>query len=330
MSSGRRILVVGCGQLGSRHLQAAIGVAGITAVDVVDPFPASLEMGRQRVEQVADRQPNIQYRWLTDLAEAEPGGDLCIVATQAAGRAALVRQVAETRGYQRFLLEKVVTQSVAEYDALLALARARDLSVWINCKTRAYPFHKRAKAMLGASGPIILSEVGGNHGLANNGVHTADLFSFYNGDGEIAGAGSAIDATLHGSKRGAEVFDLSGTLHGTAANGGALTIAYQSGHMAPPVTIIQSPTRRFAVDHFNRWGWEADAETNWVWRPMAFEGDLAVSVMSRAFVRDILETGACELPTLADCYPAHRFVLTELLPHFQRLLGRASEVCPVT
>jgi predicted dehydrogenase len=327
---GARILIVGCGQLGSRHLQAAISVDAVSAVDVVDPFPASLEMGRQRVEEVQDRRPGIAYTWSTDLAAASPNGDLCVVATQAAGRAALIAEIVEKLGYRAFLLEKIVTQSVAEYDSLLRLAETHGLSIWINCKTRVYPFHKRVKSLLDPAEPVVLTEVGGNHGLGNNGVHTADLFVFYDGGDRIDPVGSSIDQVLHPSKRGAQVFDLSGTMHGSTPKGSQLTITFQGSHVASPVTTIATSTYRCIVDQMHRWAWESDAASGWVWRPTPFEGDLSVSYMSRAFIGDILATGTCELPTLADCAPAHKFVLSTLLPHFQRLQSSDLDVCPIT
>lgn len=125
-----KIVVVGCGQLGSRHLQAVVTLPHITSIDVVDPRPESLIMGQERVHQVTDKQSQIRYRWLSGMAEASTNADLCIIATQAEGRLALVEQAVEL-GYRRFLLEKVISQSVTEYLKLLTLAEARQLSIWL-------------------------------------------------------------------------------------------------------------------------------------------------------------------------------------------------------
>ena len=326
----RRVLFVGSGQLGSRHLQAAGMVPSVTEIEVVDPIPAALAVARDRLAEVTHQRGDLPTRWLTSLSEASPKGALCVVATQAAGRAALVAEIAETLGYRSFLLEKVVTQSVEEYESLLRLAEHHGLSIWVNCKTRAYPFHKRVKSLLDPAEPVVLAEVGGNHGLGNNGVHTADLFMFYDGGDRIDPVGSRVDPVLHPSKRGSTVFDLSGALYGSTAKGSQFSLTYQAGHVAAPSTTIATPSYRCVVDQMNRWAWESDAASGWVWRPVPFEGDLTVSNMSRAFIADILATGACELPTLADCAPAHRFILGELLPHFRRLMSPSLEACPVT
>ncbi len=55
-----------------------------------------------------------------------------------------------------------------------------------------------------------------------------------------------------------------------------------------------------------------------------------VSQMTKAFVTDILKNSRCQLPTLEECWPAHRFILGALQPHFSRLLGKDLDYCPVT
>lgn len=325
-----RVLIVGCGQLGSRHLQAVASLADVREIEVVDPSPESLKLGHERLAEVPDRQSTTSLRWLRSLEEASKGGDLCIIATQADVRCQLLYQVVQGLGYSSFLLEKLVAQSVSDYESLLAYSKEKGLSIWVNCKTRAYPFHKRLKAILEPSEPILLTDVGGNHGLASNGVHAADLFAFYDETNWIEGAGSLIDPILHSSKRGGGMFDLSGTLHGCTSKGSHLIISFASDHSAPDYLSIFSRRYRCIVDHFDRWAWESDSASGWQWRPVSYEGNLLVSDMTKSFAAEILSNGTCGLPTLAGSFPAHRFVLGELQPHFNRLLGAELGHCLVT
>jgi len=325
-----RVLVVGCGQLGSRHLQAISTLPQVTEVDVVDPRPEALELGRARLAEVADRAPTTKFQWFASVDQASHGGDLCIVATQALGRAQVVQQVVERLGYRAFLLEKIVTQSTAEYEGLLRLAAERRLSVWVNCKTRAHPSHRRVKASLEAGEPIILGIVAGNQGLANNGIHMADLFAFYDGSTRIDPAGSRVDPILHPSKRGRDVFDLSGTLLGVSPKGSHFSLSFSAHHDSPMCVTVASPRYRAVIDDMLKWFHESTAESGWTWRRVPFEANLMVSAMTRLFASQILAFGRCELPTLEECYPAHRFILEELRPHFTKLLGKPVERCPVT
>lgn len=325
-----RVLIVGCGELGSRHLQAVATLPQVREIEVVDPRPEALAVGRQRLEEVSDRQPATSVRWSTSLTEATRGGDLCILATQAQGRCQLIREIAERLGYRHFLLEKLVGQSVQELEELLAFVNARGISAWVNFKTRAYPIHQRIKQRLDPDDPILFSAVGGNHGLANNGVHTADLFAFYDGATRIELVGASVDPVLHPSKRGPHVFDLSGTLQGATEKGSHFTLSYARDHVQSEQLAISTRRYRCLVDHMHRWAVESDPTTEGGWRPVPFEGNLQVSQMTKVFATDILTSGCCALPTLEESMVAHRFILGALQPAFSRLLERTVELCPVT
>jgi len=197
-----RVLIVGSGQLGTRHLQAVASMSDIDEIVVVDPNPVSLDLGRERLAEIADAAPDIEYRWETAIPN-DGGGELAIVATQSKGRADIVAAAAAV-GWCDFILEKVVTRSLADYDRLLGIAAAGGHKVWVNCQTRTYTIHKQIKAVLGVDEPIVLTNTAGNFGLGCIGVHTADLFAFYDGCYHIERAGSVLDDVLHPSKRGGD------------------------------------------------------------------------------------------------------------------------------
>lgn len=325
-----RVLLVGCGNIGSRHLQAVASLKEVAEIEVVDPRPEALRLGRDRLLEIADLNPAIKIRWLVSLGEASPHGGVCIVATQAKGRYALVKQIFEELGYRLFLLEKIVTQSVKEYEDLTLYAQQHHLVVWVNCKTRTYPFHVQARAKISTDGPIQFSVIAGNHGLASNGIHSVDLFAYYDQSRSIAAGRTVIDPVLYPLKRGGDLFDLSGTIQAYSDKGSLLILSFAQGHLAPPCYFVSSRSYRFIVDQWGRWGYDSDAESNWTWRSVPFEGNLLISAMSKRFVGDILSSGRCELPTLEEHYSAHAFLVRELQPHFNKLLNREMDHCPVT
>jgi predicted dehydrogenase len=325
-----RVLIVGSGQIGTRHLQAVASLPQLSEVEIVDPHPAAVRLGKERLSEISDCQTSTTFRWLSSLEKATVGGDLCIVATQADVRCQVVCRVAETLGYSNFLLEKVVSQSVHEYESLIEFTHVKGLSVWVNCKSRAYPFHQRAQGYLNPSEPVQFSVLGSNHGLATNGVHAADLFLAYDGANQIHSSGSIIDPILHPSKRGEGIFDLSGTLHGYTEKGSHFMVSYSSDNHSQEHTTIMTPRYRCIVDQMRHWAYESDADNGWAWRPAIFDDNLLISQMTKAFATDILTMGRCELPTLEECFPAHKFILSELLPHFNKLLDVKGDRCPVT
>src|SRR5207249_4721251 len=101
-------------------------------------------------------------------------------------------------------------------------------------------------------------------------------------------------------------------------------------HAAPPVYSICSPRYRAIVDDFTKVVVESRAETAWNWEQVVVEANWNISYMTRSLASDILIHSKCRLPTLSDCFPAHEFILTQVKPHFERLMGTAIERCPAT
>ncbi|MBM3251614.1 MAG: hypothetical protein FJZ11_02370 [Candidatus Omnitrophica bacterium] len=325
-----KLLIVGCGELGSRHLQAVSSLPEVNDVHIVDPKPEALKLGQSRLTEISDLNRNIKFSWSSEFNKSSSAGDLCVVATQAKGRCALIKEISKNLEYNEFLIEKIVSQSVEEYKSLMSFCETNNLSVWVNCKERAYGIHKYIKSRLNPNESIVFTILGGNHGLANNGIHAVDLFSYYDEGKQINNMYSRIDSTLHPSKRGKDIFDLSGVLYGRSEKGCDFMLNFAGNHESPGIITIISPSRRFIVDHFRKFAYENYAETDWQWNKIPIDEDWNVSHMSKKFVWDILTKNSCDLPTLKECYPAHDFILNTTLPYFNQLLGTDNNYCPVT
>ena len=326
-----RVLIVGCGELGSRHLQAVAVLPEVREIEVVDPRSEALHLGQKRLDEIADRIPCTTIRWLSSLSAASRGGDLCIIATQAEGRCQRLREVVESLDYSSFLLEKIVAQSVEDMESLVQFTKASGVSTWVNCPIRTFPTHRRVKKRIGQDDSVMVNVTGSNQGLATNGIHVADLFAYFDEGPWIQCAGASIDPVLHSSKRGSHLYDLSGTLHGYTEKGSHLTISYtRSGSKDWEHMSIATSRYRCVVDHLQGWIFESDAETGWAWQQNPFDGNLLVSQTTREFAGQILTSGRSALPTLEQSLVAHRFILGGLRPHFSRLLGQEVDLCPVT
>ena len=324
------VLIVGCGQLGSRHLQAVSSIPNVREVEIVDPNPESLELGRQRLKEVINTEQSITFRWLTSLSEATPGGDISIVATQATGRCQLMQNIVNKLGYSVFIIEKLVGQSTDEVSDLINFGHNRGLKIWVNCPSRGYPIHQRIKGLLDPGQPIYFSVTGGNFGLANNGIHHADLFAFLDGSELIDPVSAFIDPVLHPSKRNNNLYDLSGALHATTRTNSRFSLTYSGEHANWEHIQIGTNNYRWLVDHLKQQLFESSYETDWRWERLEFEESILVSDLTKRFVTDILSSGSCDLPTLEESLISHKYILEELRPTFRALLDENLNLCPVT
>ncbi len=153
---------------------------------------------------------------------------------------------------------------------------------------------------------------------------------YYDNTNKISNSGFRVDNVLHGSKRGKDIFDLSGTLFGSTAKGSDFVLLFSGRHNSPDCISVVSPKYRFIIDHMQKFAYESCIEKDWFWEQVSIKEDWLVSHMSKMFIADVLEKQACDLPDIYQCFPAHEFILGQLLPHFNRLMGVKVSSCPVT
>lgn len=262
-------------------------------IEVLDFRPEALDIGRQRVEELSSGTPICEIDWITSMSEASKDGAMCVIATQAKGRCSLLKSVADTLGYRSFLLEKVADQSVSAIEDSVEFCNQMGISAWVNCQTRTVPTYKRLKEKLNTDEPIFFNAMGGQQFLANNGIHTADLFAYFDGSASIDDTHAIIDPVLHPSKRSSNQYDLTGTLSGSTIRGSCITISYGQGGIPWGHFSVASGNYRCMVDHMQRWMMETDANSEWKWTQVPFEGSLFVSETSKKIITDILRFGSC-------------------------------------
>lgn len=326
----KRILLVGCGQLGSRHLQAISALEEVTEVIVVDPAKESILLGRKRIAEVQNGNPRIRYVWLESLNETIAPGELCIIATHSTKRPQLIKEVAEL-GYKNFIIEKIVAQSVKEYEDLLGFSSEAALSIWVNCQCRTYQINRYIKSKIKPDESLSMANIGGNQGLASAGIHYADLFLFFDGSKELKTLTVSVDPILHTTRRSKDLYDLSGILAARSERGSTLLISYAQTNMGPDYMSIMSPSYKCIIDQYSKLtAYESSIDTQWSWKQVPIEEEYYISKSEGKIISDVLKKGSCDLPTLEQSFPAHKFILEALLPSFNRLLKKNTDHCPVT
>ncbi len=326
----KKLLIVGCGELGSRHLQAAASLKGIGEIHIIDSNEQALAIGKSRITEISDLNRDIKFFWWNSFKKEASNGDCCVVATLSKGRGALVKKIVNELNYRTFLIEKVVEQSLTEYQSLMDFCHQHKVNVWVNCKTRAYAIHEYVKSKLDPNIPVIFTRIDGNEGLGTNGIHAADLFCFYTGAKEIIPTGQRIDAVLHPSKRGKDIYDLSGSLCATTARGDDFFLSHAKDYNSADSISIMSSQGRFLVDHVKDFALESYPQDGWQWHALENKENRKVSHMSKVFIDDILRKSQCALPTLEQCFVAHQYICLQLQPHFNSLLKQNLDYCPIT
>lgn len=300
MSGGLRILVVGAGQIGSRHMQALANTEAVAAVTAVDPGAASRDTALARWRDV----PGHAGKSLTLAASLADVGrtekfDVAIIATSAPGRLEILKDIVAL-GVRRVLSEKLLFQSVAQLDAAVALCAARGVSLYPNYVYRfVSPWAAVARRLKGQ--PFALNVAAGDIGLATNVPHWLDMFQFLAGGAAMTQVGVTLSKPPYASKRGGSLLEIAGGVSASAANGAMFTMSFDGPARSPLITV-SAGGKHLTVDE----------ETTAISGDL-LDGELVLQVpmVSRTTALAVpqIMAGKTVLPTLVETAEANRLLL---------------------
>lgn len=175
------LLIVGAGQLGSRHLQALARLDKKFNIYVLDPSDQSLDVAKQRYSDVSqENSPMVTY--ISDMKDIQGMVfTVCIVATNAAVRFSIVKQLASLLKIQNLLLEKVLFQSVEQLLDAHDLLEDKKIKTWVNCPRRQFPDYQKLFDKFKGAQSVTIDVKGDNWGLACNAIHFIDLWNYLTG-----------------------------------------------------------------------------------------------------------------------------------------------------
>ena len=319
------IALVGCGNIGSRTLQALAKLERPATIYAIDPVAAALARARERVAELgaAARARVVYAESVAALPEAI---DLALVATCADTRRSTVEALLGRTRVRYLVLEKFLFQRAADYAAVGARLAAAGTRCWVNLVRRAWPGYLALRERLAGDRRLEMQALGPDFRLASNAVHYIDIYAFLTGVHVSEFDGSGIDAEPMASRR-TEFRELSGILRGAGAEGRRVTLASHRGSKLPFVIQFFTPELHWIVRELDRKAWCAGADTGWSWRELDFPA-LDMSGMTETY-GEILDHGVSILPTFADSATDHLNLLAVYNRHWFGAKG-AGAACPIT
>lgn len=319
------VALVGCGNIGSRALQALAKLERPATIYVVDPLAAALARGRARVAELgAAAHARIVYA--DSIAALPQAIDLALVATCADTRRGTVEALLERARVRYLVLEKFLFQRAADYAAVGARLSAAGTRCWVNLVRRAWPGYQALRQRLAGDRRLEMQALGPDFRLASNAVHYIDIYAYLTGVHVSELDGSGFDAEPMASRR-AEFREISGVLRGSGAEGRRITLASHRGSRLPFVIQFFTPELHWIVRELDRKAWCAGADTGWAWRELDFPA-LEMSGMTETY-REILEHGSSVLPTFDESAEDHLHLLAAYNRHWFGVNG-ADAACPIT
>ncbi len=334
MPSSLDISIIGAGQIGSRHLQSFAQLQGSARIQLVDPSKSSLEMACQRFHSVyKGDSKKITLQVFNTIKDLDEHQDMAIVATDAIVRRDVIKELIQLKNIKAMICEKVLFQTEKEYFEINSLLKVEKIPTWVNCVFRATPFFKSLKALLDKDKLIRMRVEGADWGLACNGIHFLDLFSFLTGCGDFEFTNTKFDQVIPDFKR-PESKEFIGEMAGVNSKGHQLVMSCREGDLDSKklrglkTILIDNGTTHHHITVFpdqvaHRTVTEK-SETE-VMEPLPLQ-----SQITHRLVEEVVYGGSCGLPTYPDSMILHLSLIREFMSHLTKITGKNVTRCSIT
>ena len=124
-------MVVGCGGIGSRHLQALCKIDIPVKIFAVDTSEKSLKNAQILTNEIINSNiKSIQFS--KELPDDIDFIDLCIISTSSNVRLTVLKKLVSKYTIKNLILEKVLFQSIRELDEAKYIINKENIKSWIN------------------------------------------------------------------------------------------------------------------------------------------------------------------------------------------------------
>ena len=296
-----KIVIIGLGNIGKRHMQAALALDRVTEIVCYDVNQEALDtlevFGRDNSLDIT--RVKLEPSWEKVLRHITPEV-IVIIATTAQGRISLLQAVIGLHP-MAVICEKPVCQSLDEYDEIIQFTDSHKVAVYCNFPRHMYKFYREIKSFL--QGP---KEYYGHaifeRGMACVGIHFLELFVWLS-DAKEYKIDEARFYNVHEIKRKG-FFDFYGSLVVTLNQGIRCMVIASEDHKVTSVGIM-TKTKEYRV--FEAAGQMVVCDYPAQVSVQAIDA-LPTSRLTDVAITEILGQGPVGLPSLQQVYLAHKIL----------------------
>jgi predicted dehydrogenase len=323
----KKVVIIGAGELGSRHLQGLLKSIEKQIIFVLDPSVKSLGIAEKRANEIVH---NHSVNYISDWDGLPKELDLVIVATGANVRKKVVVQLLEGFEVKNLVLEKILFQDLESYHQIDVLLKKTETPTWVNHSRRMAPYYQEIRQnIIDAKEDVVFQIVGGNWGLACNGLHFIDLCCFLTGEKIKELDLEWVDNNIQESKRENNI-EFSGSIKGKLENNSSFIITSFNSEPSDISINISTSSQRWIIQegraqkiiHLSK-----DNNFNEVITSFVTEYQ---STLTTKIANDIFELGSCRLPTYEEACASHIPFIDASIKKIIEITGIETNICPIT
>jgi hypothetical protein len=319
--SRKKILILGCGNIGSRHLQALTNLPYDLEIGIIEPNEDSKKNAKTKLIDSNYNSKKHKIIWYDKINEDVKSYNLAIVATPSVGRVKNIIKLLEL-GISKFLIEKIVCQSNLEYELLLNTLEKFNAKSWINVNMRYFDAYQKIKKYFKNS-KIHISIIGSKPVLGTNAIHYLDFICWLSDSYDLTLNGELLSNEIFPNKRGDQFVEFAGTLIASGKKS-SIVLTYFPDSNLPTTINITNNEHHLIIDELNDKQLNLSTNPNFQYK---FEH---VSTVTTKIVKDIFEKNTCDLPSAFDLYSLHSELFRVFNNHIMKMKKIKPSLCPIT
>ena len=307
----KNIVIIGAGNIGSRHLQALKAVKEALKIFVIDPNIKSLNEAKEKYLLMHSNNNQHEIEFFQEIIEFNEEIDIAIVATCSDIRRQIIENLLKLNTVKYFILEKILFQKVEDYDKIKDLFRKKKCKAWVNCTRRIIPIYKEEIKSWFYKKKFIFSVTGSNWGLMSNIIHYLDYMVLLLEDYDFIIDSTYLNPISIQSKR-KEFLEFTGLLQVHFKNGShGIFQCFPTGKL-PLIEEIVSDSLRAQIfwEDLNLKVWNHKNNLKWDQYEikMVYTSELTTGV-----VEEILNEYKCSLTSFDDSMKIHLKLYNQII-----------------
>jgi len=221
------VVLVGVGEIGSRHLQGLTRCHVPLRIFGVEPNLQRVEVALDRWKQVNESNQGIHHLEFSALREVPDCVDVAIVATSATARLEAAHSLAQGRKVKSWIFEKWITNRVDELPEFLHFC-AGGSQAWVNFPRRVMSWYQEINQLCEQMGVVEVDVKLRPDALFTNSIHFVDLVERWTGENVVSSRWGGVELIPTASKRTGFV-DSCGQMTANFSGGSQLKVTSKSG-----------------------------------------------------------------------------------------------------
>ncbi|EAK9947407.1 dehydrogenase [Campylobacter lari] len=320
-----KIVLIGCGQLGSRYLQSFLNPSYENFIQILEPNVLSRNNAENLVSNILLNKN--KYVFINTIDEIIDNPELIIIATSSDVRYKILKELIEKKTFSKIILEKVLFQKTEEYYNALELIEKNNIQCWVNHTRRMFPFYHKIKQILKGSRSLSFSINGGNWGMACNALHFLDCIEFLTEETIEQIDCSLLNCKLYPSKR-KDFFEINGKIIGRTKKSIFSLVCIED--FSPMSISICTDKTNIIIDEICNNYFLKEQNTEWN-NFQCFQEKICYfqSELGTMLLEDILNN-SCKLPLYKDSMRLHVQFIESLMEHINSFSVTKYSYCPIT